>query len=144
MRLSAVQTDAMYAMREFGAMSETGAAAYVGRSRRATMRSLERAGLARWYPTPEHWKLTRDGKAWLNDEDAQRALAEHRAKTEAAVRAHREAKPIVDGCEDCGGTGSVQQNCEDCGEPLTDANWKVENEGYVCCACVANDSEVAS
>lgn len=93
MKLSSVQADAMYAMREFGALSEAGAAAYVGRSRQVTLRSLERAGLARWYPTPEHWKLTPDGRAWLNDEDARRALAEHHATLDAAVAAYRTVKP---------------------------------------------------
>ena len=89
-KLSATQTDALYSLREFGSMDETVAAMFVGKSRKVTMRSLCAMGLARWYPTPEHWKLTPDGRAWLNDEDARRSVAEHQAKTDAAIAAYRE------------------------------------------------------
>ena len=49
-------------------------------------------------------------------------------------------KPITDECEECSGTGECQQHCEGCGEPLTEANWKSENETYACNECIARDS----
>ena len=42
----------------------------------------------------------------------------------------RKPKPITDDCEECGGTGTVEVECEDCGTPLTDKNWKAEYETY--------------
>lgn len=90
MTLSETQIDALFTLRELGAMNEHQAVMFIGKSRRTTLRSLIHLGLVRWFPTPEHWKLTPDGKAWLNDEDARRQLAEHQAKTDAAVKAWRE------------------------------------------------------
>lgn len=89
MKLSAVQIDALDTLRELGALSEPQAAMFIGKSRKQTMRALVRAGLVRWYPTPEHWKLTREGRDWLADEDARRLLAEHQAKQDAIVAEYR-------------------------------------------------------
>jgi hypothetical protein len=88
-KLSETQIEALYALRDEGPLGDFAAAFYIGKSRNVTLRSLERNGFARWFPTPEHWKITPDGRAWLNDEDARRALAEHQAKTDAAVEAYR-------------------------------------------------------
>jgi hypothetical protein len=49
-------------------------------------------------------------------------------------------KPILDACTDCGGTGQVQQHCENCLAPLTTSNWKLSQESYACDKCVALDS----
>ena len=49
-------------------------------------------------------------------------------------------KPIVDECDECGGTGQRQQLCENCREPLTTANWNKKNECYACNQCVALDN----
>ena len=51
----------------------------------------------------------------------------------------RKPKPITDDCEECGGDGTVQVKCEDCGTPLTDRNWKPEYETYACTACVMEE-----
>jgi hypothetical protein len=58
---------------EEGPVNEAWALLNLGAARRRTMRSLERLGLVRWYPTPEHWKLTAEGRAWHQDEYARRA-----------------------------------------------------------------------
>ena len=93
MRLSDVQIAALHALREHGAMQDFHAIVFIGKSRKQTLRSLQRLGLVRYYPTPQHWKLTPDGKAWLNDEDARRMLAEKAAKDAAVVRDWQESAP---------------------------------------------------
>jgi hypothetical protein len=89
-KLSVNQAFAMDLL-ENGPVNEAWAILNLGATRRRTMRSLERIGFCRWYPTPEHWKLTPDGKAWLADENARVALREHQAKTDAAIAAYRSA-----------------------------------------------------
>lgn len=96
MKLSSVQAEALYSMREHGALSEFSAAMCIGKSRNQTLRALQRAGLARYFPTPEHWKLTRAGKEWLWDEDARRESVEYQSKIDAIVaRYHDSAKENV-------------------------------------------------
>ena len=89
MRLSEVQVKALYALRDEGPLGDAGALVYIGKSRKTTLRALGHSGLARWFPTPEHWRITPDGRTWLNDEDARRALTEHQVKTDAAVATYR-------------------------------------------------------
>jgi hypothetical protein len=45
------------------------------------------------------------------------------------------AKPVLDECQECNGSGQCQQLCEACRVPLTEANWRSKNEAYVCNAC---------
>jgi hypothetical protein len=84
----ATQAAALYALRE-GPLDDCRALVLLGSGRSRTLHALERAGLARYFPTPEHWKLTRDGRVWLNDEDARRARAEHQATVDAAIGGYR-------------------------------------------------------
>ena len=51
------------------------------------------------------------------------------------AKSPKKAKPIMDECEQCSGTGECQQVCEDCGVPLTEANWRPRSEAYVCNEC---------
>jgi hypothetical protein len=80
-KLSATQLDALYHLRELGAMTEFQAAWLVGRSRNVTMRSLERLGLVRWFPTPEHWKLTKEGRLDLSRRDRTEVLGDFNKET---------------------------------------------------------------
>ena len=52
----------------------------------------------------------------------------------------RKPKPIIDDCEECGGTGEVQLECDGCATPLTDANY--DNESGCCRACGEKDRQL--
>jgi hypothetical protein len=61
------------------------------------------------------------------------------ARSRKAVKA---AEPILDECDECNGTGQCQQQCENCREPLTTANWSTKSECYACNQCVLEDNPV--
>jgi RecJ-like exonuclease len=44
-------------------------------------------------------------------------------------------RPILDDCQECGGTGECQVHCEVCGVALTEANLAKRAESYVCTTC---------
>ena len=66
----------------------------------------------------------------------------NRGRIQWAIERRQIAKPITDDCEECGGTGTVEVKCEDCGTPLTDRNWKPEYETYACTACVMEEQAI--
>jgi hypothetical protein len=139
MKLSQVQTEAL--IRKHGALSEFGAAAFVGKSRNQTLHSLERRGLVRYYPTPEHWKLTRDGRDWLDEENSRLANAEHAAKNAAIVERYQrrdKAKSILVECDECRGTGEVEATCSICNIDLTHANVEPGTDD-ICKVCMAKE-----
>lgn len=45
------------------------------------------------------------------------------------------AKPIMDNCDECNGTGEVQMHCENCDVPLTEGNLAKGAESFVCVKC---------
>jgi len=48
-----------------GPLDDFRAVMFLGKARRQTLKALERRGWARYFPTPEHWKITSDGQAAL-------------------------------------------------------------------------------
>jgi hypothetical protein len=52
-------------LRNQGPLDDFRAAMFLGKSRRQTLKALERRGWARYFPTPEHWKITSEGRTVL-------------------------------------------------------------------------------
>ncbi len=58
-----------------GPLDDFRAAMFLGKSWNQTLKALERRGWARYFPTPEHWKITPEGRAVLKRGFKKRELA---------------------------------------------------------------------
>lgn len=64
MKLSAKQIEALEHLSE-GPMEDFHAAWMLGKARNQTLKALFSRGLARYFPTPESWRITPNGRALL-------------------------------------------------------------------------------
>lgn len=63
-KLSEAQLSALRALRD-GPIDDAAALVRLGPSRNRTLSSLAEIGLARYFPTARHWRITPDGRDYL-------------------------------------------------------------------------------
>jgi len=88
--LSKQQRSALLSLYASPITGDAAALVIVGRMRRVTLRALERCGYARYFPTSETWRITKEGRVLAEDILWQELMTEVKEANRIVVRNYRE------------------------------------------------------